>query len=92
MEVGVQAWFFLTPVIYSAEDVLPQLTNLMYWLNPMASVISNYRVILYYNGLNPAGTGPDPAFMLRTLLTSAVVLVAGYLFFRSLSRKFGEEL
>jgi WD40 repeat protein len=23
MEVGIQAWFFLTPVIYSAEEVLP---------------------------------------------------------------------
>ncbi len=92
MEVGIQAWFFLTPVIYSAEDVLPQFTNWMYWLNPMASIISSYRIILYYDGLDPLATGPDPAFMLRTLLTSAVVLVAGYMFFRSVARNFGEEL
>jgi ABC-type polysaccharide/polyol phosphate export permease len=68
----------------------------MYWLNPMASIISSYRIILYNNGLSsplvPAGLGPDPAFMLRTLLTSIVVLVFGYLFFRSLSNRFGEEL
>ena len=92
MDVGIQAWFFLTPVIYSAEDVLPTYTNVMYWLNPMASVISNYRDILYKNGLTTGGLGPDVAFMLRTLLTSLVVLIAGYLFFRSLSRRFGEEL
>jgi ABC-type polysaccharide/polyol phosphate export permease len=64
----------------------------MYWLNPMASIISTYRIILYTNSLDPTGSGPDPAFLLRTLLTSAVVLVVGYLFFRSLSRRFGEEL
>jgi len=99
MEVGIQAWFFLTPIIYDAQDVLPKLAYWMYWLNPMASIISNYRIILYNNGLSfldsrlvPAGGGPDPAFMLRTLLTSALVLVLGYLFFRSLSRRFGEEL
>jgi WD40 repeat protein len=96
MEVGIQAWFFLTPVIYSAEDVLPKFAYWMYWLNPMASIISSYRIILYNNGLSsplvPAGLGPDPAFMFRTLLTSVVVLVFGYLFFRSLSNRFGEEL
>jgi ABC-type polysaccharide/polyol phosphate export permease len=92
MEVGIQAWFFLTPVFYTAEDVLPQLAYWMYWLNPMASIISSYRIILYNNGLDPLGTGPDPAFMVRTLLTSAVALVAGYLFFQSVARRFGEEL
>jgi ABC-type polysaccharide/polyol phosphate export permease len=92
MEVGITAWFFLTPIIYDAREVLPDLANWMYWLNPMASLISNYRIILYTNGLDPTSTGPDATFILRTLLTAGVVLVAGYAFFRSLSRRFGEEL
>jgi lipopolysaccharide transport system permease protein len=92
MEVAITAWFFLTPVFYSANDVLSDLAYWMYWLNPMASIISNFRIILYDAGMDPLATGPDPAFMFRTLLTSSLIMVLGYLFFRSVSRKFGEEL
>ncbi|MGI8588962.1 MAG: ABC transporter permease [Chloroflexia bacterium] len=92
MEVGIQAWFFLTPIIYDAKEVLPNLANVMYWLNPMASIISNYRIILYNDALDPAAGAPDPVFLLRTLITSVIVLVIGYSFFRRYSRNFGEEL
>jgi ABC-type polysaccharide/polyol phosphate export permease len=88
VEVGVAAWFFLTPIIYDAQDVAGGYTNLMYYLNPMASLIANYRDIFYYN--DPAS--PDPLFMLRTLLTSVILCGLGYLFFSKLSKNFGEEI
>ena len=93
MEVGITAWFFLTPIIYDAHEVVSRdLEGWMYRLNPMASLISNFRIILYNDGMDPTATGPDPTALLGTLITSLVVLALGYGFFRSLSRRFGEEL
>jgi len=88
VDVGISAWFFLTPIIYDAKDVVPEYTNLMYYLNPMASIVANYRDIFYYNEVG----SPDPLFMLRTLATCAVIFVLGYLFFVRLSHNFGEEV
>jgi lipopolysaccharide transport system permease protein len=88
VEVGLSAWFFLTPIIYDAQDVAGAYVNWMYYLNPMASIIANFRDIIYYT--DPAS--PDILFMLRTLLTSAIICALGYLFFVRLSRNFGEEI
>jgi lipopolysaccharide transport system permease protein len=88
VEVGLSAWFFLTPIIYDAKDVAGDYVNLMYYLNPMASIIANYRDIFYYTDVS----SPDPLFMLRTLVTSTILCALGYLFFMRLSRSFGEEI
>lgn len=88
VEVGLSAWFFLTPIIYDAKDVAGQYAKLMYYLNPMASIIANYRDIFYYN----APGSPDPAFMLRTLIECGIIAVLGYLFFMRFSTNFGEEV
>ena len=88
VEVGLSAWFFLTPIIYDAKDVVPEYTGLMYYLNPMASIVANYRDIFYYN--DPGS--PDPLFMLRTLATVTLLFVAGYFFFMRVSKSFGEEV
>jgi lipopolysaccharide transport system permease protein len=85
-ETVLLAWFFLTPIIYRMDDVFPAYSRLMYIANPMASIISAYRDILYSGGM------PGLDFLARTLLTSLVLLVAGYVFFRRTARRFGEEL
>ncbi len=78
--------------------------RLMRWLNPMASIIDAYRTVLWgtlvypvetcAQGIStyspPAGMGLD--FVGRTLLTSVIVLIAGYAFFRRAEWKFGELL
>jgi len=89
------AWFFLTPVFYPI-DTVPQEAHLLgisfnaqLWLrrlNPMASLIASYRDLLYRG----APTGLD--FLLRTAVTSLIVLVAGYLVFLRYSPRFGEEV
>jgi lipopolysaccharide transport system permease protein len=85
-ETLLLAWFFLTPIFYRMEDLFPAYARLMYILNPMASIISAYRDVLYSGGM------PGLDFLGRTLLTSLVILVAGYIFFRSCSKRFGEAL
>ena len=95
MEVVMMAWFFMTPIFYPVE-ILPR--NYHLWgmsfdvwrwvniLNPMASLIATYRVILYN------GAPPDLYFVMRTLLTSLIILGFGGLIFYRYSRRFAEEV
>jgi ABC-type polysaccharide/polyol phosphate export permease len=88
VEVGLSAWFFLTPIIYDAKDVVGDFVNWMYYLNPMASIVANFREIFYYN----QSGSPDLAFMMRNLIECAIIFALGYLFFMRFSRNFGEEV
>jgi ABC-type polysaccharide/polyol phosphate export permease len=95
MDVLMLAWFFLTPIVYST-DLIPQsriifgvdvpVQRLAYILNPMASLVASYRVILYN------GAPPDIGFLVRMVITSIACLVLGYAFFTRMSRDFGEIL
>jgi len=85
-ETLLLAWFFLTPIFYRMEDLFPSYVRLMYIANPMASIISAYRDILYAGGM------PGLDFLARTLVTSLILLLLGYVFFRRSSKRFGEAL
>lgn len=86
METLMLAWFFLSPIFYRIEDLFPAYARLMYIVNPMASVISAYRDVLYRGGM------PGLDFLARTFVTSLIILVCSYLFFRKVSKNFGEGL
>ncbi len=95
--VLLTAWFFLTPIFYPVEDLTGvwnsiDLGRLAYILNPMASIIESYRNILYGSVHGGQPSQPDPAFLLRTVAVSFVILIIGFVFFTRLSRRFGEEL
>ncbi len=95
MEVVLLAGFFLTPVFYSL-DILPRsyvlfgvnidVWRMTYYLNPMASIIANYRVILYQ------GSPPAFDFLIRTFFTSVGFLLIGLLIFYRYQSRFSEEL
>jgi ABC-type polysaccharide/polyol phosphate export permease len=99
MDVVLLAWFFLTPIIYDIErfrfTYLPVIgmsaEKFMYYVNPMASLVATYRVILY--GSHDAPPGP-PAFdfLFRTAVTALIVLVVGYWLFQRYSHRFGEDV
>ncbi len=99
MEVLMMAWFFMTPIFYSVE-ILPRNYELggfsfdvwrwMNILNPMASIIATYRVLLYGSGYG--GAPPDFYFFMRTLLTSFGILGIGAIIFYHYSRSFAEEV
>jgi ABC-type polysaccharide/polyol phosphate export permease len=93
MDVAIQAWFFLTPIFYPMKLLPTEVTALgitfnpqvwLFRLNPMASIVNTYQDIIYYGTL----TAPD--FLARTAVTSLIILVFGYWFFRHFSGKFGE--
>lgn len=86
METLMLAWFFLTPIFYRVQDLFPDYARMMYWLNPVASFISSYRIILFTGG------APGLDFLFRIFITSVVVFLIGYLIFARGSRYFGEVL
>lgn len=95
IDVLMLAWFFMTPIFYPI-DILPRSYDLFgfsldVWrlvpiLNPMASLIATYRVILY------SGAPPALDFLARTTVTALVIFVAGWWFFNRCSWSFAEEL
>jgi ABC-type polysaccharide/polyol phosphate export permease len=95
MDVAMLAWFFLTPVFYPIT-ILPHyrtvfgfaldIQRLAYILNPMASIIASYRVILYH------GAPPAFDFLARTAVTSLALLSLGYLVFLRYNKVFAEQL
>lgn len=95
MDVIMLAWFFLTPVVYPIDalpsafaigDVTLDVQRIVYILNPMASIISTYRDLLYW------GYRTDWDFFIRTAITSFAILGFGYWFFKRHSPRFGEEV
>lgn len=101
LEVGLLAWFFLTPVFYpferfSREAAVWGITfdapRLMRWLNPMASIVDGYRTVLWGN---VGGDGPasmDPLALLRTFITAVLIFIVGYTIFSRSEHLFGEKL
>lgn len=97
----IQFWFFLTPVVYTLDNITLKVGDLpvatiIRWLNPMASLIDFYRDILYGN-LVTTGQIPTPGLpaldsVLRVLITALLVLGVGYWVFQRRSGQFGEEI
>ena len=86
VEVGLLAWFFLTPIIYPLEALSPSLQLILQMLNPVASLIGAYRHILFL------GDAPNLMLLGVTALQALLALVVGALVFRRLSPSFAEEV
>src|SRR5678816_1215455 len=82
VDVGLLAWFFLTPIIYPLDHFSSGVQLILKVLNPMASLVTAYRQILY------SGAMPDLTLLGVTALQAALVLVVGALVFRRLSPSF----
>lgn len=79
------AWQFLTPIMYSAEQV-PAHVRWIFSVNPMTYVITAYRDILYY------GKMPRLETLLSAVLIGSGMLIVGWYVFQRLQRRFVEEL
>lgn len=90
----VMAWFFLTPILYPlslpAELIrakLPAFALPLYFLNPMAGVITAYRRILL------GAPSEVPAwFIALSFAVAWAVLFAGVFVFQKTQSRFGDEL
>jgi lipopolysaccharide transport system permease protein len=80
----IQAWLFMTPVVYSANEVTPSYRTLI-GLNPMIGVVEGFRWSL----LN---VPPNVPTILLSALVSVVLLVTGAFFFRRVEKTFADVL
>jgi ABC-type polysaccharide/polyol phosphate export permease len=92
LDVALTGWFFLTPIFYELE-LLPKqvfgleldVWRLVYTLNPMATLVTDYRYILLYEY-------PVIRHTLVSLATGLVVLMVGWIVFRRCAPAFAEEV
>lgn len=86
--IFLQVWFYLTPVVYSADLVETHGPKLffLYRLNPMYQFVSAYRSLLY-DLRSPSATTWG-----AMILCAGASLALGSLVFRRLAPKFAEEL
>ena len=75
LPVLTQLWFFATPIMYSTDIVSPDILGL-YYLNPMALVVTGMRWAVL--GLS----APPPEAWVEGTMVAVVLLASGYLFFR----------
>jgi lipopolysaccharide transport system permease protein len=80
--LGLQLWFYASPIIYPIDRVPPELRGL-YFLNPMAGVLSAYRNVLLYGEL------PDATLWLAAAV-AGVILLAGLWFFKRAELQFAD--
>ena len=85
LAIFVLAWQFLSPVMYS-EEMVPERFRTLFSLNPMTSVITAFRDVLYYK------RAPELKTMLLALAMGLVFLVFGAWLFSRLEKHFAEEL
>ena len=71
----MQLWLFATPVIYPLS-VVPARIRPIYQLNPMVGVIENFRHVILL------GAPPDVQSFAISAVTSVVLFVCSYLYFK----------
>lgn len=87
--IVAQIWFFLTPVVYSAEIVQAKVSAPVFWIYehlPMAVATRVFRELLY------DGRYPTPAQYGYMVLWGAAMLWVGWSVFKRLAPRFPEEL
>jgi lipopolysaccharide transport system permease protein len=79
----IQVWMYATPIIYPVK-LVPERFQILYFLNPMASIIDGYRRVLL--------TGQVPRFgpLVGGGVVTLVLLVVGYYFFKYVEPVFAD--
>ena len=83
--VALMGLYFLTPIMYNL-NVMPERFQWLLRINPMTNFVELYRDITFY------GRGLNFKLYLFTLAYAVIVLIAGYLTFGKLQKKFTEIL
>lgn len=85
INVLLQLWMYVTPVLYSM-DLIPQKLAKLFYVNPMVEIINAYRCIFYYQTM--------PNLKALAILTAIGIIgtLIGYAIFKKLEKRFAEEL
>jgi len=79
------AWMFMTPIMYDLS-IVPANLMWIFKLNPMTSIVTAYRDILY------AGSVPSLGTLGISLGMGVIFLVIGFAVFGKLKKRFSEVM
>lgn len=82
LALGIQLWFYASPIIYPVS-VVPEQLRPFYYLNPMAGILEGYRAVLLFH------TMPPPSLYISAAV-ALIVLVFGYVFFKRVEFHFAD--
>ncbi len=89
LEVFLMAWFFMTPIIYTYDQVSNALRGpllLLYHVNPMVGMTELYHAVFYGAGF------PSPAVALQGPVSALLWLAVGLWVFKRAEPRFAEEV
>lgn len=81
----LQIWLYLSPVIYSLDQV-PDRFRVLILLNPMTPLVQGFRDVTVF------GKPPELSQLILSLSVSLVIFVLGYLFFKSREKFFADVI
>ncbi len=76
----LRVWFFLTPIVYDMEKVVPEQWRTLFRLNPMTNVVQGMRWALFGAG---HGQAPDLLLGASALLVLLALVSGAYVFRRT---------
>ena len=85
LEIFLQIWFWLTPIIYPVSFV-PERFQSLYRLNPAVLFVESYRNSLLYN------KGLSLSSLIILFLIGIIFFLLGQLIFSRYNRRFAEEI
>ena len=81
----MQVWLFLTPVMYSSQELLDQFP-LLHTLNPAVAIMDGFRKVLVF------GQAPDVEGLLVSLLFIFLLILIAFPSYQFMSRYFADVL
>jgi ABC-2 type transport system permease protein len=85
LEVLLNLWFWLTPIIWPLNLVPEKLQDYVY-LNPFTAFVQAYRDIILHNQF------PNPFILIILVVTGILVFLLGAAVFQKKQRRFAEEI
>jgi lipopolysaccharide transport system permease protein len=82
MTLGLQIWFYASPIIYPS-DLVPENLRSIYYLNPMTGILEAYRDVLL-NGQLPG------SYLVTSGIGSVVIFILGFWFFKRVEFQFAD--
>jgi lipopolysaccharide transport system permease protein len=85
MNIILQFWFWLTPIVYMMS-IVPQKYHWLFMLNPMTGIIMGYQDVLLYD------KAPDLNILVYPTLFSVVMLLLSFVIFKKANEEMADVL
>ena len=85
LDVAVQVWFWLTPIVYTVS-LIPERFRPLIYLNPMTAFVESYHAAVF------DGRWPDPSLVALLVVMAGVSLGIGTAVFSAHEKRFAEHV